>query len=46
MTASSKKGAIQRSGILQSPSGTIKELISQKNGVIRAPKLYVKKRSR
>ncbi len=46
MKVSNNSGAIQRSGILQAPSGTIKELVSQKNGVIRAPSLAKKKRSR
>lgn len=46
MTASNNKGATQRSGILQGPSGTIREVICQKNDVVRAPSLYKKKRSR
>ena len=34
--------AVQKGGILEGPSGKIDGLVFQKNGVIRATKIYVK----
>lgn len=34
--------AVQKGGILETPSGKIAGLVFQKNGVVRATKIYVK----
>ena len=42
MSAKKTVRAVVKGGILQAPSGKLAGLVVQKNGVIRASKVYVK----
>ena len=44
MSAKKTVRAVQKGGILEAPSGRLAGLVVQKNGVIRASKVYVKNR--
>ncbi len=44
MSAKETVRAVQKGGILEAPSGRLAGLVVQKNGVIRASKVYVKRK--
>ena len=44
MSAKKTVRAVQKGGILEAPSGRLAGLVVQKNGVIRASKVYVKRK--
>jgi len=44
MSAKKTVRAVQKGGILEAPSGKLAGLVIQSNGVIRASKVYVKRK--